>query len=887
MREASPRPDRPFGGLAWGLSLLLLALDAPAAPRESKLASEPGVVRVLGVDVGDQDVGQPSCDVNGDGILDLIVAAGGADGIENSRPTAGEVYVFYGRRGSWTGSLDPATEADVRIIGQEEFDNLGSGVVCGDLNGDGYDDVVVCAFNAHGPGNSRFQSGQAHLILGGPSVPTVIDLATDPAIVIYGAESGDIMCSNPALGDVNGDGRLDLILDATGAYDVPRTVTHAGRVHVILGRDDWPPVVDLATASDVRIHGSVGTALFDNGDTLGSNLAAGDLDGDGIDELIAGARLGDGPGDSRHNAGEVHLFRGRSSWPAAIDLRVQTADTYVIGADPSDNTASRGRSLLVADLDIDARPELIVGASEGDGPGNVGNGQGEVRRVAFGAMLPPTIDLATDGESTWYGADALDAVGINLSVGEVNGDAIEDLVFGVYNADGITNSESEAGEIAVVYGRPGLLGNFDFGAGDADLVLYGSAEDRGAFTRALSDVNGDGIMEMVISTSTDPFLEKRATVWIVSPVDTDGDGLRNLPDNCPLVWNPDQRDSDGDLVGDACDPDLVNTIGDMDGDGIADAQDNCPHHPNPLQADSDGDAAGDLCDNCPGLYNPGQADRDHDGAGDLCDCEPDDPNDATPREVAWLDAERVGGSGVRLDWRPAEGAKSYSITRSDLDALAPGAYGSCLTNGVFETTYDDAEIPAPGKGFAYLVQAQSFECGLGSLGAASGESPRANGSSGACTGGAFSDVNASAEQSVFGTVIGALADTYTSNDVAQTIRESLSSGSPSSRFSRLEHRWRFEVPAGRRVELHVEGWRTRSTDGDAFRFELSTDGGTTWSPVSLPTLWIADRDVDRVVALPASLAGTVWVRVVDTDRTAGNQALDEVSFDRLFVRSVP
>lgn len=886
MREASLRPDRLLCGLAWGLSLLLLALDAPAAPRESSLASEQGLLRVLGVDARDQDVGQPSCDVNGDGILDLMIAAGGADGPDNLRVRAGEVYVFYGRRGSWTGTLDPATEADVRIIGEEADDSIDH-VECGDLNGDGYDDLLICASTADGPGNSRPSAGQAHLLLGGPDLPAVIDLATDPGTVIHGAESGDIMCSNPALGDVNGDGRLDLILDARGAYDVPRTVTGAGRVHVLFGRSDWPPVVDLATSSDVKIHGGKGTGLFEGGDALGSDLAAGDLDGDGIDELIAGARLADGPDDSRQNAGEVHIFRGRAAWPSVIDLRVELADTYVIGADPSDNTASGFATLNAASLDGDGGRDLMIGAVLGDGLANTVENSGEVRRLGFGAVLPPTIDLAVDADTTWYGADIGDQVTYNFVNGDVDGDGAEDLVFGVYDADGITNTENGAGEIVLVHGSPGFLGDFDFAAGDADLVFYGSAEDPGAFTRALSDVNGDGIMEMVISTSTDPFLEKRATVWIVSPVDTDGDGLRNLPDNCPLVWNPDQRDSDGDLVGDACDPDLVNTIGDMDGDGIADAQDNCPHHPNPLQADSDGDAAGDLCDNCPGLYNPGQEDRDHDGAGDLCDCEPDDPNDATPREVAWLDAERVGGSGVRLDWRPADGAESYSITRSDLDALAPGAYGSCLANGVFETTYDDAEIPAPGKGFAYLVQAQSFECGLGSLGAASGESPRTNGSSGACTGGAFSDVNASAEQSVFGTVIGALADTYTSNDVAQTIRESLSSGSPSSRFSRLEHRWRFEVPAGRRVELHVEGWRTRSTDGDAFLFELSTDGGTNWSPVSLPTLWIADRDVDRVVALPSSLAGTVWVRVFDTDRTAGNQALDEVSFDRLFVRSVP
>ena len=144
-----------------------------------------------------------------------------------------------------------------------------------------------------------------------------------------------------------------------------------------------------------------------------------------------------------------------------------------------------------------------------------------------------------------------------------------------------------------------------------------------------------------------------------------------------------------------------------------------------------------------------------------------------------------------------------------------------------------------------------------------------------------------AETTVYGTVTGTLSDTVSSNDQAETIVEALSSGNPSSRFSRLEHRWRFDVPAGRSVELHVEGWRTRSPDGDAFSWEYSTDGGGTWTPIAMAPFWIADKDADRVVALPASLAGPVWVRVVDTDRTAGNQALDEVAVDELFVRSVP
>ncbi len=112
--------------------------------------------------------------------------------------------------------------------------------------------------------------------------------------------------------------------------------------------------------------------------------------------------------------------------------------------------------------------------------------------------------------------------------------------------------------------------------------------------------------------------------------DTDGDQVFDVVDNCPDQGNPDQEDCDDDGVGDACDDDP-----DQDRDQVPDGCDDCPTVPDPGQEDQDGDGVGDRCDNCPAISNPDQEDSDHDGTGDVCeDSDHDgirDPEDNCPR----------------------------------------------------------------------------------------------------------------------------------------------------------------------------------------------------------------------------------------------------------------
>jgi hypothetical protein len=175
--------------------------------------------------------------------------------------------------------------------------------------------------------------------------------------------------------------------------------------------------------------------------------------------------------------------------------------------------------------------------------------------------------------------------------------------------------------------------------------------------------------------------------------DDDNDGVPDTGDNCPLTANADQMDSDGDGQGNVCD-------GDDDGDGVADSTDNCPSMSNGDQLDADGDGLGNVCDddddsdgvldtadNCPFVANSDQADLDLDGQGDACDAD----DDADGVEDA-ADNCPVLANPDQLD-NDRDGLGDTCDGDDDNDGLADGS-----DNCPFAANPDQADLDGDGRG---------------------------------------------------------------------------------------------------------------------------------------------------------------------------------------------
>ncbi len=618
-----------------------------------------------GIDMDDRS-GEAAAvgDLNGDGIADVIVGAPQAD--PNGINTAGETYVVFGVNGGFPAELElssllPANGGDGSagfvINGIATQDEAGTSVKdSADLNGDGIDDLIIGAEMAD-PGTTT-NAGETYVIFGRDTgFPAEFELSSLQAInggdgtqgfVIKGIDSIDFAGIVAGGGDFNGDLVEDLLIGADGGD--PGSRSNAGETYIIYGNSSGF-AAELELSSLLVANGgdgSVGTVLqgknaFDQSGTAVDN--AGDINGDGIDDILIGAP--DADGASSAFSGEVYVVFGRTDFPAQYNLAGITVGTGALGfvLYGDEAGALTGRAVSGAgDVNNDGVDDLIVGA-------DLSNNDAGRAYVVFGndTGFGPTLELASlltanggDG-TTGFAVNGIangDAAGRSLArLGDIDGDGIDDVAVGAFLAS--PNGVSVAGQTFIIYGSDAAFpAEFDLadllvtngGDGTTGVVINGIAafDGSGVSIAGGQDVNGDSIDDVVIGAAgaAPNGVSDAGQAYVIygqaSTVieDMDNDGVADADDNCPETPNPDQLDEDEDGVGDLCDNCIATPNPeqlDDDADGVGDLCDNCVSTPNADQLDEDEDGVGDLCDNCIATPNPEQLDDDADGVGDLCD----------------------------------------------------------------------------------------------------------------------------------------------------------------------------------------------------------------------------------------------------------------------------
>jgi hypothetical protein len=431
-------------------------------------------------------------DINADGIDDIVASAfkndeGGVD--------AGMVYVFLGKT-SWSNIDLAAQTADAQYNVLGPNTELGfSSTAVGDINGDGYADLLASTPDTDLAGTNR---GLVIVIYGSasPASRTYTGAETDVSYFVGAEDNVRLGLGVYSAGDVNGDGLADfliggalppgdsqfwLVFGQTDPYGPNRPITDVSRANFIVAGDE---------------------SFFSS-----QMYKSCDINGDELDDIILTAYTAPGGGVKR---GEVYYIKGQAS-PANLDLRTEAADATFTGAQNNDQL---GLSLLCtcADINRDGYADILMGAP-------MTGGDHGTAYLVLGSSAPASINFSTESASATFSGPPQTYLGYALSVpGDVNNDGYNDMLIGAPFKN--VSSSPNIGEAYLFYGSAAPA-SVDLNAGGSANVTYtGQIPPAGkitvfGFSRPFGDVNGDGIDDLVMNAMIGPNGTGRGVIYIV------------------------------------------------------------------------------------------------------------------------------------------------------------------------------------------------------------------------------------------------------------------------------------------------------------------------------------------------------------------------------------
>lgn len=453
--------------------------SVPSTPLPSVPSTTPGTATPApAVDVA------AGPDFDGDGYGDVAMSSPGA--CFSCRIASGAVEVVYGsgagpelerRQRFWPGGPGMVGDGD-------DAREFGRRVVWGDFDADGFDDLAVSAPEEHV--DAKIEAGTVRVIYGSASGLTTSgdqQWSLDDPGIEGDATEGDLFGNDLATGDFDGDGHDDLAV-LSGDRD------ESGRgpsVRVLYGSADGLSAV----GSDQRRPGEVD-------DVRTVHLSAGDLDGDGLDELVVGLS------STRRDRGSVRVYRGEPSGLATSWFQRWSQDVVVGGEEVDGDGRARERfgwATAVADVDGDGTGDLVVGVRR---ERQAGTTYGGALHVLRGTPDGPTAasDQLVRLDPLGGGADLGDLWLVRGA--DVNADGADDLALGLETADRDRTSVDAVGAFVVLHGgADGLQTDVTtvWTQDTAGVYDAGNVGDRLGRGIGWSDLDGDSHPDLVIGAA--------------------------------------------------------------------------------------------------------------------------------------------------------------------------------------------------------------------------------------------------------------------------------------------------------------------------------------------------------------------------------------------------